>query len=403
MRIAFIHPRFPSAEGTGATHSATQIVTGLAEAGHDIRVYCPREPEKRAKTSDLELRYLTGDSKHPHTNTRLNKEVISRVDELQEFDIIHSYLMSLMPSVARVGEDPSVKTVVTLNAYGGTCAKNDLLYLNEEQCQSKSTRKCLNCIARTGFDSDNGYLYKSASQLLSLRLINTGEENLEHIDAFQALTSHVKRSYVDFGYNPEKISIIPNILDNKFEIRHQSDFSEPIRLLYVGYLKESKGVDRLVEVYSQIKKRSDREVRLTIVGDGELQDSIEQESVERGFSEQIDVTGRISNDELPEIYSNHDIFLYPGRWNEPFGRIFLEAMAAGTPIVSTDVGSVRDIISDAGIVTESSIEELVDGVLSIFDAEKLRKHSQAGRKRINNYRSTRVIPKFEDLYRSLTS
>jgi glycosyltransferase involved in cell wall biosynthesis len=401
MRIAFIHPRFPSAEGTGATHSATQIVTGLADAGHDIRVYCPRQPEKGAKTSDLELRYLTGDSRHPHTNTRLNKEVISRVDELQEFDIVHSYLMSLIPSVAHVGEDPSVKTVVTLNAYGGTCAKNDLQYLNREQCQSKSTHKCLNCIARTGFNSDNGYLYKSASQLLSLRLINTGEKNLEHIDGFQALTPHVKESYVGFGYNPEKVSVIPNVLDDKFKIEHQSDFLEPIRLLYVGSLKRSKGVDRLVKTYSQVRDRSDQEVRLTIVGDGELRDLIEQESAERGLSEQIDVTGRIPNNELPEMYSNHDIFLYPGKWNEPFGRIFLEAMAAGTPIVSTDVGSVKDIIGDAGVVTESSIEGLVDGVLSIFDTEELQKHSQAGRKRINNYRSTRIIPKFEDLYRSL--
>ncbi|AKH97427.1 glycosyl transferase family 1 [Halanaeroarchaeum sulfurireducens] len=41
MHIGFIHPSYPSAEGTGATHSATQIVYGLAEAGHNIDVYCP--------------------------------------------------------------------------------------------------------------------------------------------------------------------------------------------------------------------------------------------------------------------------------------------------------------------------------------------------------------------------
>jgi hypothetical protein len=67
MQIAFIHPRFPSAEGTGATHSATQIVTGLADAGHDITVYCLEEPDKGAEISGLKLRHLSGHSKHPHT------------------------------------------------------------------------------------------------------------------------------------------------------------------------------------------------------------------------------------------------------------------------------------------------------------------------------------------------
>jgi hypothetical protein len=42
MRIAFIHLSAPSAEGTGATHSATQIVYGLADLGHEVDAYCPR-------------------------------------------------------------------------------------------------------------------------------------------------------------------------------------------------------------------------------------------------------------------------------------------------------------------------------------------------------------------------
>lgn len=78
MHIAFIHPSFPSAEGTGATHSATQIVTGLSEAGHDIDVYCAAEPQPDDISSNLELYHLSGESRHPHTNTKLNREVRAR-------------------------------------------------------------------------------------------------------------------------------------------------------------------------------------------------------------------------------------------------------------------------------------------------------------------------------------
>ena len=65
-----------------------------------------------------------------------------------------------------------------------------------------------------------------------------------------------------------------------------------------------------------------------------------------------------------------------------------------------DVGNVRDIIGDADIVTESSVEGLVEGVLSISDKEELQKRSQAGRERIDNYRAANIIPKFEALYYS---
>jgi hypothetical protein len=86
MRIAFVHPRYPSAEGTGATHSATQVVSGLAEAGHELCVYCPELPDNPPALDGVELRHLGGTSNLPHTQTRLNREVAARQAELREFD-----------------------------------------------------------------------------------------------------------------------------------------------------------------------------------------------------------------------------------------------------------------------------------------------------------------------------
>ncbi|MDB2265755.1 glycosyltransferase family 4 protein [Halorubrum ezzemoulense] len=403
MRIAFIHPRYPFSDGTGATYSATQIVNGLTAAGHDVCVYCPEEPDKNAQNSNFELRHLTGNSNHPHTMTRLNREVLSRKDEFCEFDIVHSYLMRLMPSIGEIGRDIDTGTVVTLNAYGGVCAKNDLLYRDETQCTRKSTLRCLDCILRSGHDTDRSYLYETTSQTFSLRLISQGENLRQHIDAYQALSSHVKETYTSFGFDSEKIKVIPNILDEKFDIDHSSDFTEPIKLLYVGYLKHSKGVDRLPEILSKLNKKSEKEFELTIVGDGELRRSIEQACSQKGLTGSVEFTGQIPNEELPTVYAEHDIFLYPGRWDEPFGRIFLEAMAAGTPVVATDIGSVKEIIGNAGVVTEQSIPGLVDGIISIVDDSELQNHSEQAKKNVCEYKRSSVIPQFEDLYTSLVS
>ncbi len=398
MRIAFIHPRYPFSDGTGATYSATQIVSGLAAVGHDVCVYCPREPDKKAQSSSLELRHLTGNSSHPHTTTRLNKEISARIDEFREFDVVHSYLMELIPSIGKVGRETNTSTIVTLNAYGGICAKNDLLYRDEEQCKSKSTQKCLSCIFRSGSNTDRSYAYQTTSQVLSLRLINQGERVHHYIDGYQALSTHVQNTYADFGFDSNKIETIPNILDEKFDVEHKSDFTEPIKLLYVGYLKHSKGADRLLDIISELNKQGCKQFELTIVGDGELRQSIEQERLGRNLTEAVKLTGQIPNDELPAIYAEHDIFLYPGRWDEPFGRIFLEAMAAGTPIVTTNIASVEEIIGEAGIVTKQNIQGLVDGVLTVANEEEVRSYTNQTNSQANKYKQKNIIPLFEELY-----
>lgn len=399
MQIAFIHPRFPSAQGTGATYSATQIVKGLANRGHEICVYCTQSPDENSKMPGIETQYLNGNSRHLHTDTRLNREIKSRIDEFREYDIVHSYLMPLIPSIAEIGKFPGVGTVVTLNAYKGICAKNDLLYRNQQNCRSKSISKCINCIIRTGYkNNENGYLYQTASQLLSLPLICSGEHDLDYIDGFHALSTHLKNIYTEFGYQDGKIDVIPNILDSKFDVNHQSNFNEPYKLLYVGYLKQSKGADRLIEIFSYIRKKSSKDIKLTIIGDGDLINKLETQIIDRNLSEDVDLRGRVPNRELPQIYANHDIFVYPGRWDEPFGRIFLEAMAAGTPIVSTDVGSVQNIIGNSGICTGQSSRMLADAIFSVLNEDTLNKYSEAGKQRIDRYRVDKIIPQFETLY-----
>ena len=403
MRIAFVHPRFPSAEGTGATHSATQIVSGLADAGHDIRVYCPQLPDKEPETTDLELRHLAGNSRHPHTNTRLNKEIVSRLGELRTFDVVHSYMTPLIPSIACVGEDSDVKTVVTLNAYGGTCAKNDLRYLDQMQCKQKSNLKCLNCISRSGFSNEHGYLYNTASELFSLRLINIGENRLLHIDGFQALSNHVMTTYSNFGFPEERIHVIPNILDKKFLIEHQSDFSDPYHLVYIGGLEKHKGVQMLPDIMSYLKINSDMNFNLTIVGDGGLYSDLQNEFEQQELSSRVTFTGQISNDKLPALYAEHDLFVYPGIWNEPFGRVFIESLAAGTPIVGTDVGALENIAGSAGVVTEPIPEKLAETINQLVKSTRIERLANNTKNEACRFSEEQVIKDFENLYSKMFS
>jgi glycosyltransferase involved in cell wall biosynthesis len=309
--------------------------------------------------------------------------------------------MSLIPSIARIGEDPDVKTVVTLNAYSGTCAKNDLLYLNREQCQSKSTRKCLNCIARTGFENDDhSYLYQSASKLFSLRLINRGEARLKYIDAFRAPSEHVQDNYVQFGYDPGKISVIPHPIDDDFRVPHQSEFTEPYKLLYVGALSKHKGAEKLLPILAGVNQH-EADFELTIVGTGGMEDTLREQAQELGVVDSVDFTGFVPNKELPSVYARHDIFVFPALWEEPLARVYLESLATGTPIVTSEYGSIDDIVGDAGRLTDGSIEDFQEMLIQCVETNALPQMSAAAETQIEQFHLDSVIDRIEAMYDEL--
>lgn len=403
MKIAFIHPRHPSAEGTGATHSATQIVEGLAKAGHDIDVFCASKSEEKIKNykGNIDYYHLAGNSRYPHTNTRLNREVKSRADRFTDYDIVHSYLMSLIPSISEIGEYSDVSTVITLNAYGAICPKNDLLYLNKTQCKEKTNLKCLNCISRTGFNEKYNYIYNTASQLFSMRLINKSKKHLKNIDRFQALSTQVKDTYSRFGFPEGHIQVIPNILDEMFLVEHQSDFENPYKLIYVGSLKKSKGVMMLPKIMSYLGNESDMSFTLTIVGNGGLHSKLKSEFINRDVASRVTFTGRISNDKLPDIYANHDLFVYTGIWNEPFGRVFIESLAAGTPVIGTNVGALKSIVGSAGIVTEPIPENIGDAIHQLVKSQRIKGLADNTKMEANRFLQYKIIRQFELMYESI--
>ncbi|WP_121820805.1 glycosyltransferase family 4 protein [Halostella salina] len=400
MKLGFIHPSYPQGEGTGATHSASRIVFELADRGHDVTVYPWAEPpDDAAVDGDVSVRPLDLSGYPYHSALQLDAALRERVGEFDEYDLVHSYVMNSMPAMGEVADRTSAATVVTLNAYGGICPKNDLRYMDREPCTSNGLAKCTACsLATAGGHDEDGPLYRSASRLGYLKLVREGEAVADRIDAYHALSPHIETTYADFGFPAERLSVIPNVLDDRFDRDHESDFDAPYDLLYVGSLDEHKGVDRLVPVLTRLNDRTDASVRLTVVGDGGLRSKMEAQAADGGVADRVTFTGWVPNDELPGVFAAHDCFVYPGRWDEPFGRVFLEALATGTPVVASDVGSVADIVGEGGVTTDGSVEGFVDALCALFDGNGLADRSAAAGREVDAYRAETVVPQFEALY-----
>jgi glycosyltransferase involved in cell wall biosynthesis len=397
MRVAFVHPAAPGEEGTGAVQTATLLVRGLVERGHEVTVLCRRGPDG---SPDVDVEFLDTSGFPYHTATLVNRALERRADDgtLDDYDIVHSYLPTTIPGMAEIGTETPVGTVVSLNAFGGVCPKNDLRYMARETCRDRGIVRCAACSIATSPGSEHhSAVYRSASRVGNLRLIEAGMRRLDAVDAFHPIADHVRDTYAVFGFPEDRMTVVPTPVDERFVIDHQSSFESPYRLLYVGYLKEHKGVDRLLPILDQVRAAG-IDARLTIVGDGGRRGRLEQQAAEHGLEAATRFTGHVPNAELPEVYTSHDLFLYPGLWEEPRGRVFMEALAAGTPVVSTDVGVVERLVGGAGLVTTSSVDSLAEGVVTTLTDRNLPAMSTTGQERMEQYRLPAVTAQLESLY-----
>ena len=151
--------------------------------------------------------------------------------------------------------------------------------------------------------------------------------------------------------------------------------SGPVTLLFVGKFRKAKGLEYLIRGFKIINNRMDVELRLSMVGDGAIQGSLESLAADLGIREQIQFTGYISDTEqLRRQFQGSDIFVLPSI-SEGFPRVLNEALAAGLPIVTTRVGGIPAVLEDerdALLVQERSEQELADAIERVIIDDGLR-------------------------------
>lgn len=155
-------------------------------------------------------------------------------------------------------------------------------------------------------------------------------------------------------YKKNKIKVIYNgtTFSNRDVDTEARDFHNPIRLIYIGRLIEKKGVQFLIDAFSELIDKE--KYSLTIVGDGEYREKLEGKVRESNLSEYINFLGNQRN--VNDLLSNADIFIHPAIWEEGFGITIIEAMARGKLCIASKRGAIPEIISDGvnGLLVESA-------------------------------------------------
>jgi len=113
----------------------------------------------------------------------------------------------------------------------------------------------------------------------------------------------------------------------------------PARVLYAGQLHKYKGVHTLVEAVSRVaEQRGADALTLSIAGSGPAEYRAQLEQQAAATAAKVTFLGQVPHGDLPPLYRDHDILVFPSVWQEPFGLTHLEAMASGLPVISTADG-----------------------------------------------------------------
>jgi D-inositol-3-phosphate glycosyltransferase len=174
-------------------------------------------------------------------------------------------------------------------------------------------------------------------------------------------------------------------------------------ILFVGRFDPLKGIDRLFLAMTNLRHRKNLQL-VVIGGDGDQSSEFQRlhgMSSELGIQEAVSFVGRVDQKSLPVYYSAADILVVPSHY-ESFGLVGLESLACGTPVVSTRVGVLEDILEENNIghlvenTTPRSLAEGIEKILS--DPDALRLPSDNIRSAVCRFRWTKIASTIVDEY-----
>lgn len=161
-----------------------------------------------------------------------------------------------------------------------------------------------------------------------------------------------------------------------------ADTPEKRQLLFVGRLTDRKGLPTLLDTFERLAQ-SYSELTLKIVGDGPRRSRYEKRCRRLGIADRVTFAGTLPNDAMPRLYRESLVSVLSSH-NEGLPRTVLEAMACGTPVVTSALPQLEPLVAGAGFTVDpGSTSGFVDAISTLIDDEAMREQCGAvGHRRV---------------------
>lgn len=275
-----------------------------------------------------------------YLNAHTNKKILLNLIDEKKIDIIHViptgyYAFPILKSILELNKpliiDNRDGTLSCPISFSRKCEKN-----------FSFGPECIRCVSKN-YSINLGFLnflkmMISTYELLRftimkdilIKLINKNN-NIVLIPN----SNYIKNQLIEAGYPKNKLAVIYNICD--FEITNNKIHERENKIVFAGAIEKSKGIWDAIKAFELL---NDKDLYFDIAGDGREADAIKKYIFDKKIKN-INLLGRISHDQVSQLYLKSKIILAPSVWPEPFGRFILESFATRTPLISTKTGGTE--------------------------------------------------------------
>jgi glycosyltransferase involved in cell wall biosynthesis len=337
MKILLVHNRYRSAAPSGENRVVDQEGEALAALGHEVVRFGRSSDEieqwSMAKKAALPVRTIWSRETYRDLRAVLHQD-------RPEVVHVHNTFPLLSAAVLYACRDARIPVVATIHNYKLACASGTF-FRRGAVCHDCAHGLPVPAVLHGCYRDSHA---ATAPLALAMGLHRQAWRSL--ISAYVFISASQRDLLQGFDFPPDRVFVRHNLIPR----RDRPRMARTPTVVYAGRLDEAKGVRLLMAGWDLYRQKSGEPgLKLVIAGGGPLRDEVAAWASARSS---VEVHGTVSSDRCAELIAHARAVLLPSAWEETFGLVAVEAMAAGVPPIAAGHGSFTELITPG-----------VDGVL----------------------------------------
>ncbi len=362
MKIGLVTPYIYPLPG-GVNAHVDELYQNLVVRGHDVRIISSTHgPQKSNEGDIIRLGYgwsvPTNGSVGTLTVSHRYGQLVQEMLDREQFDVLHFHEPFVPFLSLQLLRFSTSVNVATFHAYSG----------------------------------------QSLSYEFGKRMLQRFAKKLHGRIAVSAAARHFIERYFPGDYK-----VIPNGVDLR-DYRSVAPFARwrdgTLNILYIGRFENRKGAMYLLKAYRQLR-REGLDCRLLMIGAGPQEREVRRYIATRRLVG-VELLGRVSDTDKVRALATADVFVSPATGQESFGIVLLEAMAAGAPIVCSDIHGYKGVVrrgEQALLVPPKEVTPLANAIGTVLRDPAMRaRMGTAGRERAVQFGWENITAKVDDYY-----